>query len=327
MGLDSLLGVELSLPVKAIVAFVVVLALLGIVTWVFRRFGGDRLGAPSARGGRQPRLAVIDAAAVDNKRRLVLIRRDNVEHLIMIGGPTDVVVEQNIVRAVPVAPPREPPGARAPAEPLARAPAEALSRSPVDAMRPMASPEIAPRGSAPAPRAEPADRGARGFEPRRPPREPPRDFVRPPRTQPMPSQGELESPPVDVHPAPPTADANLADMAQRLEAALRRPGAAREPLSGREAPASEPQANAQPAEPTAPAAPVPPPSPAPAATAPSGAPPQTKPGGASAAATPANPPSESKPARTDPKPAAQRSVLDSLEEEMANLLGRPEKKD
>src|SRR5215207_9973908 len=142
MGLDSLLGVELSLPVKAIVAFVVVLALLGIVTWVFRRFAGDRLGAPSARGGRQPRLAVIDAAAVDNKRRLVLIRRDNVEHLIMIGGPTDVVVEQNIVRAVPVAPPREPPGARAPAEPLARAPAEALSRSPMDAMRPMASPEI-----------------------------------------------------------------------------------------------------------------------------------------------------------------------------------------
>jgi len=35
---------------------------------------------------------------------LVLIRRDNVEHLILIGGPTDVVVEMNIVRATPVAP-------------------------------------------------------------------------------------------------------------------------------------------------------------------------------------------------------------------------------
>src|SRR5580704_15802233 len=30
---------------------------------------------------------------------LVLIRRDNIEHLLMIGGPTDVVVEPNIVRA------------------------------------------------------------------------------------------------------------------------------------------------------------------------------------------------------------------------------------
>src|SRR5450756_2169486 len=45
-------------------------------------------------------LAVIDAATVDGRRRLVLIRRDNVEHLLMIGGPTDLVVEPNIVRAV-----------------------------------------------------------------------------------------------------------------------------------------------------------------------------------------------------------------------------------
>jgi hypothetical protein len=42
---------------------------------------------------------------VDDRRRLVLIRRGDVEHLLMIGGPTDVVVETNIVR--PVAPPRE----------------------------------------------------------------------------------------------------------------------------------------------------------------------------------------------------------------------------
>ena len=48
-----------------------------------------------------PRLAVIDAAAVDGRRRLVLVRRDNVEHLLMIGGPTDIVVEPNIVRAMP----------------------------------------------------------------------------------------------------------------------------------------------------------------------------------------------------------------------------------
>jgi hypothetical protein len=42
---------------------------------------------------------VIDAAAVDGRRRLVLVRRDNVEHLLMIGGPADLVVEPNIVRA------------------------------------------------------------------------------------------------------------------------------------------------------------------------------------------------------------------------------------
>ena len=80
-------------------AFVAVLALIGVVLWLVRRFAGNRLGASTQRG-RMPRLAVIDAAAVDGRRRLVLVRRDNVEHLLMIGGPTDIVVEPNIVRAV-----------------------------------------------------------------------------------------------------------------------------------------------------------------------------------------------------------------------------------
>jgi hypothetical protein len=44
-------------------------------------------------------LAVIDAAKVDGRRHLILIRRDNVEHLLLIGGPTDIVVEPNVVRA------------------------------------------------------------------------------------------------------------------------------------------------------------------------------------------------------------------------------------
>ena len=79
-------------------AFVAVLALIGVAAWLVRRFATNRLGANTNRG-RMPRLAVIDASAVDGRRRLVLVRRDNVEHLIMIGGPTDIVVESHIVRA------------------------------------------------------------------------------------------------------------------------------------------------------------------------------------------------------------------------------------
>src|SRR6266702_1414777 len=81
-------------------AFIAVLALIGVAAWLVRRFGTNRLGANTNRG-RMPRLAVIDAAAVDGRRRLVLVRRDNVEHLLMIGGPSDIVVEPNIIRAMP----------------------------------------------------------------------------------------------------------------------------------------------------------------------------------------------------------------------------------
>jgi flagellar protein FliO/FliZ len=89
----------MSGTVTFIFAFVVVLGLIGLAAWLVRRFASNRLGANTQRG-RMPRLAVIDAAAVDGRRRLVLVRRDNVEHLLMIGGPTDIVVEPNILRAV-----------------------------------------------------------------------------------------------------------------------------------------------------------------------------------------------------------------------------------
>src|SRR5688572_10149447 len=94
-------------------AFIAVLALIGLATWLVRRFAGNRLGAGANRG-RMPRLAVVDAAAVDGRRRLVLVRRDNIEHLLMIGGPSDIVVEPNIVRAVPVNAPRDVPVPRQP---------------------------------------------------------------------------------------------------------------------------------------------------------------------------------------------------------------------
>src|SRR5437879_3429190 len=107
---DTLFG-EGQYALKLLFAFVVVFGLLALALWLVRRFGGERLTNAATRG-RQPRLAVVDTATVDPRRRLVLIRRDNVEHLLMIGGPTDVVVEPNIVRAIPTAPARETPPAR-----------------------------------------------------------------------------------------------------------------------------------------------------------------------------------------------------------------------
>src|SRR5215510_1790587 len=104
---ETLFGSEMPLAARFFIAFLIVLALIGLTAWLVRRFGASRLGT-TARG-RQPRLAVIDAAPVDGRRRLVLIRRDNVEHLLMLGGPSDFVIEQNIVRAVPVNPPRDVP--------------------------------------------------------------------------------------------------------------------------------------------------------------------------------------------------------------------------
>lgn len=47
----------------------------------------------------QSRLEVLDTTEVDEERRLVLVRCDGIEHLIMTGGPTDVVVENDVRKA------------------------------------------------------------------------------------------------------------------------------------------------------------------------------------------------------------------------------------
>jgi flagellar protein FliO/FliZ len=109
--LDVLFGADMPLAPRLVIALAVVVGLLGATTWMIHRRGTQRLDATSTRG-RQPHLAVIDVAAVDARRRLILIRRDSVEHLMLIGGPSDVVIEANIV---PPATPREEQAARRPA--------------------------------------------------------------------------------------------------------------------------------------------------------------------------------------------------------------------
>ncbi|MEZ5879794.1 MAG: flagellar biosynthetic protein FliO [Nitratireductor sp.] len=95
--INDTLGTELSANVQLGIMFVALLLALLVILWLFRRIFGSP-GARVARS-RQPRLGVVEAAVVDDTRRLVLVRRDNVEHLLMIGGPGDVVVETNIARS------------------------------------------------------------------------------------------------------------------------------------------------------------------------------------------------------------------------------------
>jgi len=81
-----------------LLAFIAVLALLVLAYWLIRQFGsGRRIGIGPHR--RQRRIGIVETAALDTHRRVTLIRRDNVEHLLLVGGGADVVIEPRIVRA------------------------------------------------------------------------------------------------------------------------------------------------------------------------------------------------------------------------------------
>lgn len=98
---------DYDILLRFLVALIFVLGLIGLLAWAARRFGiGGRV---AVRSGRRRRMAIVEATAVDAKRRLVLVRRDDVEHLILLGPTVDLVVEQGI--AVPADQLEAPPSA------------------------------------------------------------------------------------------------------------------------------------------------------------------------------------------------------------------------
>jgi hypothetical protein len=132
-------------------------------------------------------------------------------------------------------------------------------------------------------------------QPEQPLRQLPRRTARP---QPTPTPPVAPVPTAELSSA---ADQNLAEMAQRLEAALRRPAKNEDrpaQSAARTTPADEPEELAPPAR---------------AATPPA------------ALARPARS-DAARPARAEAGPAPQKSLYDSLEQEMASLLGRPNEK-
>lgn len=91
---------------RFVFALLFVLALIALAAWAARRFGLG--GAVPVVRGRQKRLAVVESLALDAKRRLILVRRDGVEHLLLLGAQSDVVVERRVPATGPPPAPPDP---------------------------------------------------------------------------------------------------------------------------------------------------------------------------------------------------------------------------
>ena len=106
---------------------VIVLILLGV--WLLKLL--FRVSSNGV-GGRNKRLAIVDSLVVDQKRQLLIVRRDNVEHLILTGGTQDLVVEAGIV-------PPEPPAAQTTRRPVPMIGRKASNDAPVAQPKPAAA--------------------------------------------------------------------------------------------------------------------------------------------------------------------------------------------
>ena len=191
------------------------IAALVVLAILYRLVFAHRLRVPGGRT-RQPRLGLVDAFSLDGQRQLVLVRRDNVEHLVMIGGPNDVLVELQINRVLtparennqaspPLAPGAsgrrtETPPAAAPVvaeAPPAKvaAPAAAALKAPAPPPAALKAPAPAPAPAAPkAPVPVPVQSQSRPRRPQSPRRSPPNPSNRSRRRAPLPFRPRPRNP-------------------------------------------------------------------------------------------------------------------------------------
>lgn len=97
------MSIELDVYFRFLLALAVVLALIGLLAWAARRFGLAGRLAPGVGKGR--RLSVVEVAPLDARRKLVLLRRDGHEYLVLLGAQQDLLLESRITapQAQPIA--------------------------------------------------------------------------------------------------------------------------------------------------------------------------------------------------------------------------------
>ena len=97
---ESQLGETGSTIVQFALALVAVVALIFLVAWLAKRLSGGRFGHVH---GDEASMQVLDTLHIDTKRKLVLVRQGKLEHLLLIGGGSDEVVERSMIGGIPLA--------------------------------------------------------------------------------------------------------------------------------------------------------------------------------------------------------------------------------
>ncbi|WP_375656877.1 flagellar biosynthetic protein FliO [Bartonella sp. CM120XJJH] len=92
--LSEQIGVSAAKIIISFLFFIITIVAITVIILFLRRLSTGRFS--NNRKKSLSRLALCEVISIDRARRLVLVRCDNKEHLLLIGGLTDVVVESDI---------------------------------------------------------------------------------------------------------------------------------------------------------------------------------------------------------------------------------------
>lgn len=87
---------EVSAYFQFVMALLFVLALILLIAYGAKKFGLMARVTVNSAKTRDKRLNIVEILPIDARRKLMLIRRDDVEHLVMLGTERDIVIERDI---------------------------------------------------------------------------------------------------------------------------------------------------------------------------------------------------------------------------------------
>lgn len=89
--------------IRFVVGLLAVVAMIVAAVWVAKRLG---LGTTTGFRGKGRRLSLVEVMPLDQKRKLVIVRHDETDHLILLGATHEMLLSSAAApQTVPAAPP------------------------------------------------------------------------------------------------------------------------------------------------------------------------------------------------------------------------------
>ncbi len=84
---------EVDVYLRFFLGLIFTLSLIGLLYWLVRRYAPSRILGRDTIGDR---LTIKEAKFIDSRNKLLLVQRDNTEHLLLISTQGNLVIERNI---------------------------------------------------------------------------------------------------------------------------------------------------------------------------------------------------------------------------------------
>ncbi len=84
---------------RFITALIFVVSLMGTLWLILKKLGAG--GGFTLQQGKKRRLKIVEILPIDARHKAILLRRDDTEHLVILGPNSETVVEQSILTILP----------------------------------------------------------------------------------------------------------------------------------------------------------------------------------------------------------------------------------